>query len=57
MQSIPDLHTLQSKIRGKKCEVHVTSIVEEQHLEDKMADMSLASKVGGGYPPYVIDIA
>ncbi|XP_064406699.1 signal recognition particle subunit SRP68-like isoform X2 [Halichondria panicea] len=43
-KSIPDLHKLQATIRGKKCEVHVTSIVEEQHLEEKMADMSLASK-------------
>ncbi len=45
LQSIPDLQKLQSTIRGKKCEVHVMSIMEEDHLEEKMADMSLASKV------------
>lgn len=47
LQAIPDLQKLQSTIRGKKCEVHVTSIMEEDQLEEKMADMSLASKVGG----------
>ena len=58
-QSIPDLHKLQATIRGKKCEVHVTSIVEEQHLEEKMADMSLASKVweGRGWYPTLLCIA
>lgn len=70
---LPQLHQLQETIRGKKCEVHVASLLrkypttaimaiqqcsaqytqciqyflhaEAQQLEDKMADLSLASKV------------
>ena len=45
LQTIPDLQKLQSTIRGKKCEVHVTSVLEEQNLEDKMADLSVSTKV------------
>jgi len=50
-QSIPNLGKLQSGIRGRKCEVHVSSVVEQQDLDDKMANLSVdPSKVSQKAP-------